>query len=120
MGQANPVDIAKAADEHAKRYGQRHCLLDTAGRLHSRRQLMDELKNIRNAVNPAEIMLVVDAMTGQDAVNAAAAFDETLGITGVMLTKLDGDARGGAALSVRAVTGKPIKFIGIGEKLDNI
>jgi signal recognition particle subunit SRP54 len=120
MGQANPVDIAKAAVEHAKRYGNDIVFLDTAGRLHIDEQLMDELKNIRNAVNPAEIMLVVDAMTGQDAVNAAAAFDETLGITGVMLTKLDGDARGGAALSVRAVTGKPIKFIGIGEKLDNI
>ncbi|NCC67542.1 MAG: signal recognition particle protein [Clostridia bacterium] len=120
MGQANPVDIAKAAVEHAKRYGNDIVFLDTAGRLHIDEQLMDELKNIRDAVNPAEIMLVVDAMTGQDAVNAAAAFDEALGITGVMLTKLDGDARGGAALSVRAVTGKPIKFIGMGEKLENI
>lgn len=120
MGQANPVDIAKAAVEHAKRHGNDIVFLDTAGRLHIDEQLMDELKNIRDALNPAEILLVVDAMTGQDAVNAAAAFDEALGITGVMLTKLDGDARGGAALSVRAVTGKPIKFIGMGEKLDNI
>jgi len=120
MGQANPVDIAKAAIEHAKRYGNDLVFLDTAGRLHIDEALMLELKNIREATHPSEIMLVVDAMTGQDAVNAASAFDEALGITGVMLTKLDGDARGGAALSVRAVTGKPIKFVGIGEKLDNI
>lgn len=120
MGQANPVDIAKAAIEHAKRYGNDLVFLDTAGRLHIDEALMLELKNIREVTHPAEILLVVDAMTGQDAVNAAAAFDEALGITGVMLTKLDGDARGGAALSVRAVTGKPIKFAGIGEKLDNI
>ncbi|MBR7081161.1 MAG: signal recognition particle protein, partial [Oscillospiraceae bacterium] len=95
-------------------------LLDTAGRLHIDTELMDELKNITSAVKPHEILLVVDAMTGQDAVNAASAFDEALGIDGIMLTKLDGDARGGAALSVRAVTGKPIKFAGTGEKLDNI
>lgn len=120
MGQANPVDIAKAAIEHAKRHGNDLVFLDTAGRLHIDEALMLELKNIKAATKPSEIMLVVDAMTGQDAVNAAAAFDEALGITGVMLTKLDGDARGGAALSVRAVTGKPIKFVGIGEKLDNI
>lgn len=120
MGQGNPVDIAKASIEHAKRHGNDLVFLDTAGRLHIDEQLMDELKNIRDVVDPAEIMLVVDAMTGQDAVNAAAAFDEALGITGVMLTKLDGDARGGAALSVRAVTGKPIKYIGTGEKLDCI
>ena len=120
MGQANPVDIAKAAIEHAKRHGNDLVFLDTAGRLHIDEALMLELKNIKTATKPSEIMLVVDAMTGQDAVNAAAAFDEALGITGVMLTKLDGDARGGAALSVRAVTGKPIKFVGIGEKLDNI
>ena len=120
MGQANPVDIAKAAIEHAKRHGNDLVFLDTAGRLHIDEALMDELKNIREATKPAEILLVVDAMTGQDAVNAASAFDEALGITGVMLTKLDGDARGGAALSVRAVTGKPIKFVGLGEKLDNI
>ena len=120
MGQTNPVDIAKAAVEHARRHGNDVVFLDTAGRLHIDEELMDELKNIREAVHPAEIMLVVDAMTGQDAVNAAKAFDEALGIDGVMLTKLDGDARGGAALSVRAVTGRPIKFCGIGEKLDAI
>ena len=120
MGQANPVDIAKAAIEHAKRHGNDLVFLDTAGRLHIDEALMEELKNIREATKPSEILLVVDAMTGQDAVNAATAFDEALGITGVMLTKLDGDARGGAALSVRAVTGKPIKFVGLGEKLDNI
>ena len=120
MGQINPVDIAKAAVEHAKKHGNDMVFLDTAGRLHVDEQLMDELKNIKAAVNPTEIMLVVDAMIGQDAVNAAKAFDEALDIDGVMLTKLDGDARGGAALSIRAVTGKPIKFAGIGEKLDNI
>ena len=120
MGQSDPVDIAKAAVEHARRHGNDVVFLDTAGRLHVDEALMDELKNIKAAVEPAEILLVVDAMTGQDAVNAASAFDEALGIDGVMLTKLDGDARGGAALSVRAVTGKPIKFAGIGEKLDAI
>ena len=120
MGQGNPVDIAKAGIEHAKRHGNDLVFLDTAGRLHIDEALMDELKNINAATNPAEILLVLDAMTGQDAVNAAKSFDEQLGVTGVMLTKLDGDARGGAALSVRAVTGKPIKFIGTGEKLDMI
>ncbi|MCD7846119.1 MAG: signal recognition particle protein [Oscillospiraceae bacterium] len=120
MGQANPVDIAKAAVEHARRHGNDVVFLDTAGRLHVDEALMEELKNIKAAVDPAEILLTVDAMTGQDAVNAASAFDEALGITGVMLTKLDGDARGGAALSVRAVTGKPVKFVGTGEKLDAI
>ena len=120
MGQTNPVDIAKAAIEHAKRHGNDVVFLDTAGRLHIDEALMDELKNIRDAVEPSEILLVVDAMTGQDAVNAASAFDEALGVTGVMLSKLDGDARGGAALSIRAATGKPIKFIGVGEKLDMI
>ena len=120
MGQTNPVDIAKAAIEHAKKHGNDIVFLDTAGRLHIDEELMDELKNIKAAVGPAEILLVVDAMTGQDAVNAANAFDEALGITGVMLSKLDGDARGGAALSIRAATGKPIKFIGTGEKLDMI
>ena len=120
MGQTDPVDIAKAAVEHAKKHGNDLVFLDTAGRLHIDEQLMDELKNIKAAVEPAEILLVVDAMTGQDAVNAANAFDEALGITGVMLTKLDGDARGGAALSITAATGKPIKFIGVGEKLDMI
>ena len=120
MGQIDPVDIAKAGIEHAKKHGNDLVFLDTAGRLHVDEALMDELKNIKAAAEPAEIMLVVDAMTGQDAVNAASAFDEALDITGVMLTKLDGDARGGAALSVRAITGKPVKFAGIGEKLDNI
>ena len=120
MGQTNPVDIAKAAVEHARRHGNDLVFLDTAGRLHIDVELMDELKNIKAAVEPAEILLVVDAMTGQDAVNAATAFDAALGITGVMLSKLDGDARGGAALSIRAATGKPIKFIGVGEKLDAI
>ena len=120
MGQANPVDIAKAAVEHARRHGNDMVFLDTAGRLHVDDQLMDELRTIKAAVNPTEILLVVDAMIGQDAVNAAKAFDDALDIDGVMLTKLDGDARGGAALSIRAVTGKPIQFAGTGEKLDNI
>ncbi len=120
MGQADPVDIARAAIAHAKRHGNDLVFLDTAGRLHIDEALMDELKRIKAETDPAEILLTVDAMTGQDAVNAAAAFDEALGITGVMLTKLDGDARGGAALSVKAVTGKPIKFVGTGEKLDQI
>ena len=120
MGQGDPVEIAKAGIAHAKKYGSDLVFLDTAGRLHIDEQLMDELKNIKAAADPAEILLVVDAMTGQDAVNAASAFDAALDITGVMLTKLDGDARGGAALSVTAVTGKPIKFAGVGEKLDQI
>ena len=120
MGQTNPVEIAKAAVEHAKKHGNDLVFLDTAGRLHIDEDLMNELCAIRDAVEPAEILLVVDAMTGQDAVNAATAFDEKLGVTGVMLTKLDGDARGGAALSIRSATGKPIKFIGTGEKLDMI
>ena len=120
MGKSDPVEIAKEAIKYAKIHGNDLVFLDTAGRLHIDEVLMDELKNIKAEVRPAEILLVVDAMTGQDAVNAAKAFDDALGITGVMLTKLDGDARGGAALSVRAVTGKPIKFSGIGEKLDAI
>ena len=120
MGQTNPVDIAKAAVEHAKKHGNDMVFLDTAGRLHIDQELMDELKAVKAAVHPTEILLVVDAMIGQDAVNAAKAFDDALDIDGVMLTKLDGDARGGAALSIRAVTGKPIKFAGTGEKLDNI
>ena len=119
-GQGDPVAIAKEAASHARDHGNDYVILDTAGRLHIDEQLMDELKNIRGALSPQEILLVVDAMTGQDAVNVAAAFDEALGITGVLLTKLDGDTRGGAALSVRAVTGKPIKFAGTGEKLDDI
>ena len=120
MGQTDPVDIAKAAVEHAKAHGSDMVFLDTAGRLHVDEELMDELRAIKAAVSPTEILLVVDAMIGQDAVNAAKAFDDALDITGVMLTKLDGDARGGAALSIRAVTGKPIKFVGTGEKLDQI
>ncbi len=120
MGQTNPVDIAKAAIEHAVKHGNDMVFLDTAGRLHVDEALMDELRNIKAAVNPTEILLVVDAMIGQDAVNAAKAFDDALDIDGVVLTKLDGDARGGAALSIRAVTGKPIKFVGMGEKLDQI
>ncbi len=120
MGQANPVDIAQKALSYARDRGYDTVLLDTAGRLHIDEALMDELKRIKSAVRPQEILLVVDAMTGQDAVNAASAFDEALGIDGVMLTKLDGDARGGAALSIRAATGKPIKFAGTGEKLDMI
>ena len=120
MGQGDPVAIAKAGIAHAKDHGNDLVFLDTAGRLHIDEQLMDELKNIKAAVEPAEILLVVDAMTGQDAVNAATAFDGALGVDGIMLTKLDGDARGGAALSVKAVTGKPIKFAGTGEKLDQI
>ncbi len=120
MGQGDPVEIAKAGVAHAKKHGNDLVFLDTAGRLHIDEELMDELKRIKAATEPAEIMLVVDAMTGQDAVNAASAFDEALGIDGIMLTKLDGDARGGAALSVKAVTGKPIKFVGVGEKLDQI
>ena len=120
MGQGDPVEIAKAGIAHAKKFGSDLVFLDTAGRLHIDEELMDELKNIKAATEPAEILLVVDAMTGQDAVNAASAFDEALDVTGVMLTKLDGDARGGAALSVTAVTGKPIKFAGVGEKLDQI
>ena len=120
MGTTNPVDIAKAAVEHAKKHGNDLVFLDTAGRLHIDEELMQELQNIRDEVEPSEILLVVDAMTGQDAVNAANAFNDALGVTGVMLTKLDGDARGGAALSIKAGTGKPIKFIGVGEKLDQI
>ena len=120
MGQTNPVDVAKAAIAHAVRHGNDMVFLDTAGRLHVDEALMDELKNIKAAVKPNEILLVVDAMTGQDAVNAAQTFNDYLDIDGVILSKLDGDARGGAALSVKAVTGKPIKFIGVGEKLNQI
>ncbi len=120
MGKEDPVKIALASLEHARKNGNDVVMLDTAGRLHIDEALMDELKNIKAAVEPNEIMLVLDAMTGQDAVNAAKAFDDALGIDSIFLTKLDGDARGGAALSVRAVTGKPIKYAGIGEKLDGI
>ena len=120
MGQIDPVDIARAGIEHAKQHGNDIVFIDTAGRLHVDEELMEQLKVMKAAIDPTEILLIVDAMIGQDAVNAAKAFDEALDITGVMLTKLDGDARGGAALSIKAVTGKPIKFIGTGEKLDQI
>ena len=120
MGQIDPVDIAKAAIEHAKKHGNDIVFVDTAGRLHVDEELMEQLKVMKAAIDPDEILLIVDAMIGQDAVNAAQTFDEALDITGVMLTKLDGDARGGAALSIKAVTGKPIKFVGVGEKLDQI
>ena len=120
MGQIDPVTIAREAVKYAADHGNDMVFLDTAGRLHIDETLMDELRNIKSAVKPNEILLVVDAMTGQDAVYAAKAFDGALGIDGVMLTKLDGDARGGAALSIRAATGKPIKFVGTGEKLDMI
>lgn len=116
----DPVNIAKAGVEHAKRNGNDLVILDTAGRLHIDEKLMDELKNINKELSPKEILLVVDSMTGQDAVNVAKKFNEALEISGVVLTKLDGDTRGGAALSVREVTGKPIKLIGVGEKLDDI
>ena len=120
QGRGDPVQIAENAIRHARDHGNDMVFLDTAGRLHVDETLMDELKRMKAAVRPNEILLVVDAMTGQDAVNAATAFDEALGIDGVVLTKLDGDARGGAALSIRASTGKPIKFVGTGEKLDMI
>ena len=119
-GQIDPVQIAKEAVLYARQRGHDMVFLDTAGRLHVDEALMEELKNIKSTVKPDEIMLVVDAMTGQDAVNAAQSFNEWLDIDSVMLSKLDGDARGGAALSVRAVTGKPIKFAGMGEKLEDI
>ena len=119
-GQIDPVQIAKEAVTYARQHGHDMVFLDTAGRLHVDEALMEELQNVKAAVKPDEIMLVVDAMTGQDAVNAAQSFNEWLDIDAVMLSKLDGDARGGAALSVRAVTGKPIKFSGIGEKLEDI
>ena len=119
-GTQDPVQTAKEAVLHARQRGHDMVFLDTAGRLHVDEALMNELKNIKAAVKPDEIMLVVDAMTGQDAVNAAQSFNEWLDIDSVMLSKLDGDARGGAALSVRAITGKPIKFAGMGEKLEDI
>ena len=116
----SPVEIAKAGVEHAKKNGNDMVLIDTAGRLHIDEALMDELLNIKKALDPTEILLVVDAMTGQDAVNVAKSFNDLLDITGVVMTKMDGDTRGGAALSVKYITGKPIKFIGTGEKLDAI
>lgn len=118
LGEISPVKIAEEAVKYAKQHGHDMVFLDTAGRLHVDEVLMDELKNIKSAVNPTEILLVVDAMLGQDAVNVAESFNSLLDITGVILSKIDGDTRGGAALSVRFVTGKPIKFVGKGEKLD--
>ena len=116
--QVSPVDIAKGALAHAKSYGNDIVILDTAGRLHIDEILMEELRQVKEAVQPTEILLVVDSMVGQDAANVAASFNELLDISGVVLTKLDGDTRGGAALSIKTVTGKPIKFAGMGEKLD--
>ena len=118
MGQIDPRIIAKEALRFAKDHGNDVVILDTAGRLHIDTELMDELKDLKELTNPNEIMLVVDAMTGQDAVNVAKAFDDALGIDSVLMSKLDSDTRGGAALSVLAVTGKPIKYVGMGEKLD--
>ena len=120
MGQIDPCEIAKKAISHAKDYGNDIVILDTAGRLHIDTELMDELLRLKEQFTPEEILLVIDSMTGQDAVNVAKTFNEKLGITGVILTKLDGDTRGGAALSVRAVTGAPIKFTGTGEKLTDL
>ena len=114
----DPVEICAAAVERAKRDGYEVVIIDTAGRLHIDDLLMDELKKIKNRVNPAEIIYVTDAMTGQDAVNVGSKFNELIGIDGVIITKMDGDARGGAALSLQAVVGKPIKFVGVGEKID--
>lgn len=119
-GGKDPVTIAKNAIPYATGHLRDVVIIDTAGRLHINETLMDELINIKNEVHPHEILLVVDAMTGQDAVTAASAFDQALGIDGIIMTKLDGDARGGAALSIKAVTGKPIKFIGVSEKLDGL
>ena len=120
MGQIDPCEIAKKAIAHAKDYGNDIVILDTAGRLHIDTELMDELLRLKEQFHPEEILLVIDSMTGQDAVNVAQSFNEKLGITGVILTKLDGDTRGGAALSVRAVTGAPIKLTGTGEKLTDL
>ena len=120
MGQIDPVKIAKCAVEEALKQGADTLIVDTAGRLHIDEALMTELQNVKAAVSPQEILLVVDSMTGQDAVNVAQTFNEKLDVTGVILTKLDGDTRGGAALSIKAVTGKPIKFCGIGEKPEDL
>ena len=116
----NPVQIAKEAIEHAKSKLYDLVIIDTAGRLHINEELMDELDQIKKTVHPQEILLVIDAMTGQDAVNVAESFNQKLGVDGLVLTKLDGDTRGGAALSVKAVTGKPVKFAGMGEKLSDL
>ncbi len=120
MGQENPVKIAKASLEFALKNNHDVVIIDTAGRLHINEELMQELEDIKKEVHPQEILLVVDAMTGQDAVNVAETFNERLGIDGIIITKLDGDTRGGCALSVRAVTGKPIKYVGMGEKLEDL
>lgn len=120
MGISNPVEIAKKSIEYAMQNNNDLVIIDTAGRLHINDELMDELRNIKMSVHPHEILLVLDSMTGQDAVNVAQVFNEKLGIDGVVLTKLDGDTRGGAALSVKAVTQKPIKFVGMGEKLSDL
>lgn len=116
----DPVDIVKAAIEHGTNHGNDVIIIDTAGRLHINEELMGELEDIKTLAKPDEILLVIDSMTGQDAVNVAEDFNDKLGIDGVILTKLDGDSRGGAALSVRAVTDKPIKFVGLGEKIDDL
>ncbi len=120
MGTTKPEKIAKEAIKHARDYGHDYVILDTAGRLHIDEELMEELRRVCKVAEPNEILLVIDSMTGQDAVNVAKSFNETLEISGVILTKLDGDTRGGAALSVKAVTGKPIKFVGTGEKLSDL
>lgn len=120
MGQQDPVNIARASVEYAHKHNNDVIIIDTAGRLHIDEELMEELSRIKHAVNPSEILLVVDSMTGQDAVNVAEEFNKRLALTGLILTKLDGDTRGGAALSVKAVTGCPIKFVGMGEKLENL
>jgi signal recognition particle subunit SRP54 len=116
----NPVDISKGAIEYARNNGQNVVIIDTAGRLHIDEELMNELKDVKASVSPSEVLLVVDSMTGQDAVNVAESFNSQLDITGVILTKLDGDTRGGAALSIKAITGKPIKFAGVGEKMSDL
>lgn len=120
MGQGNPVEISKKAVEYANSNGYDIVIIDTAGRLHIDEELMEELVNIKSEVRPQEILLVIDAMTGQDAVNVAETFNDRLGVDGVIITKMDGDTRGGAALSVRAVTGKPIKYVGMGEKMEDL
>lgn len=120
MGQGDPVEISKASMDYARKNGHDIVIIDTAGRLHIDEKLMDELDNIKSEVKPQEILLVIDAMTGQDAVNVAETFNNKLGVDGVIITKMDGDTRGGAALSVRAVTGKPIKYVGMGEKMEDL
>jgi signal recognition particle subunit SRP54 len=116
--ETKPIDLAKSARRETVQAGRDILLVDTAGRQHIDEQLMDELRELKNALNPSEILFVADAMTGQDAVRSAAEFHTQLGITGIVLTKMDGDARGGAALSIRSITGQPLKFVGVGEKTD--